>query len=435
MDRVSRRSAAKPLRKKGNRTGPTEANNRLLAENRKLAEANRKLAKARDAAVAANDSKSSFLASVSHELRTPMSGIIGFTDLLLASRLTTDQRENLCAVKNSAESLLALLNDLLDLSKIEAGKLEVERSDFCLRELLNEAMKPLALRAHAKLLKLSLQVDDQLPDGLVGDALRLRQVLTNLAGNAIKFTETGEVTVRVELIRCDGSVLLARFSVEDTGVGIPQEKQSLIFQAYRQADGAVARKYGGTGLGLAISARLVGLMGGRIALKSEPGKGSTFEFTIPLGIRHCMVTQCGTVECPVRIVSFPRRRLLVAEDHPVNRKLAVKLLEQYGHEVCTAADGAEALALLERETFDLVLMDVEMPEMDGIAATRAIRAKERPGAKRLPIIAMTAHALKGDRERFLSAGMDAYVSKPFRGPDLIAVIESTLAAENRSAGV
>ena len=402
---------------------------RLGAENRRLVEANRVLAESRDAAAAANTRKSAFLASMSHELRTPMNGIIGFTDLVLETELTKDQREELGAVKHSAESLLILLNDLLDLSKIEAGGLDIEQTPFPLRAVLRDALKALELRAAAKSLRLVCQVEDNLPDVLIGDPLRLRQVLINLAGNAVKFTTTGEVAVRVEARHCDGKKVLARVSVADTGIGVPQEKQDAIFEAYRQADSATAREYGGTGLGLSISSKLVGLMGGKLGLVSEPGKGSTFSFTIPLGIGECAALTCSqATECPVHIQTIARRRILLAEDHPVSQRLAVKLLEKQGHEVSVAANGAEALELFARRDFDLVLMDVEMPEMDGLAATRAIREQEQAGSRHVPIVAMTAHALKGDSERFLAAGMDGYISKPIRAQDLAAVIESTLAS-------
>jgi len=324
-------------------------------------------------------------------------------------------------VKKSAESLLRLLNDILDLSKIEAGKMDIENIPFALRETLSALLRPIEIRAASRSLKVTFSVDDDVPDVVIGDPGRLRQILTNLAGNSVKFTETGGVSVHVQTQSIDPERLLARFSVRDTGIGIPLDKQAAIFEAFSQAERSTARKYGGTGLGLSISARLAELMGTRIELESEPGKGSTFSFTIALGMGGSASGEAAASH-PAPVIIPEGLRILVAEDNPINQTLAVRMLEKYKHRVTLANNGVEALLILEHQTFDLVLMDVQMPEMDGVSATEAIRAKEHPGGARLPIVAMTACALKGDEARFLKAGMDAYISKPIHLPELLRAI-------------
>lgn len=398
----------------------------LKAEIRSRAEMEEALVTARDAAERASRVKSEFLANVSHEIRTPMNGIIGMTELALETELTEQQREYLTITRESAEGLLNILNDILDFSKMEAGKMSLNFVVFDLRGSLESALRAVTLSAQSKGLNLVSDVHPSTPQLINSDPMRLRQVLLNLLGNAIKFTRRGEVRLTVSL--AEGSSGTLHLAVSDTGIGVPKDKQREIFGAFSQADSSTTKQFGGTGLGLSISSRLVELIGGAIWLESEEGRGSEFHVTWPfqpasgeawpLGSGSQQPRESGsTVAEQAQRERMPASldkalRVLVAEDRPTNQVLLTQLLGNLGHSVVIAENGQQAVRALEEDRFDLVLMDVQMPVMDGLEATVQIRNLDRQMSRYTPIVAVTAHAMKGDKERCLAVGMDGYLSKP-----------------------
>jgi len=416
------------------RTANAELEARVAARTAELAERNAQLEVATVAANAANQAKSVFLASMSHEIRTPMNGVLGMARLLAGTPLSTEQQEYISILKGSAETLLSIIDEILDFSKIEAGKLELESLDFSLRPMLGNLLGMLAVRATEKGLELDHVVDPEVPWHLRGDPGRLRQILTNLIGNAVKFTSQGKVSLAVRLVSEDETGPLLRFSVQDTGIGISKRHIAALFTPFTQADVSTTRRFGGTGLGLSISKRLVERMGGEIGALSEEGSGSTFWFTVRLGRASAETSEPPMPELSQKKHHFrageaPGRgaRILLAEDNRVNQIVAVKILERMGCRVDVAASGLQALRALRAAPYDLVFMDVEMPEMDGLEATRLIRSGTAGETVReIPIVAMTAHAMQGDRERFMGAGMTDYVTKPIDPGALAAVFERSI---------
>jgi signal transduction histidine kinase len=362
----------------------------------------------KERAQAVSRAKSEFVANMSHEIRTPMNGILGMLNLALRTDSAADQRACLDDALTSAHSLMDLLNDVLDLSRVEAGRMDLEEVPFSLPRILQEAARNIAPKAAEKKLAVTVHCHPGVPEWVRGDPTRLRQVLVNLLGNAVKFTAQGEISLSAAPL--DSGV---EFSVRDTGIGIAPEKLGLIFEPFRQADGSTTRRYGGSGLGLAICAQLVRMMGGRIWLESEPGRGSVFHFTVRFAAAKAGdASHSANAVAESEPLPISALRILLVEDNRINQKIATRLLEGQGHRVTTAENGRDGVQRFREGGFELILMDVQMPEMDGWEATRAIRDLEAGSGRRIPIIAMTAHAMKGDREKCIEAGMDGYVSKP-----------------------
>ncbi len=427
---IVRDESGKAVRVTGSRVDVTE-----------LKRIENELRQAKEEAEAANRAKDEFLANVSHEIRTPMNAVLGMTELALDTSLTNDQRQILQTVKSAADNLLRLINDLLDFSKIEAGRLELDLSEFSLRDVLGDTLGALAVRAQAKGLALISETRPEVPDLLLGDAGRLRQILLNLVGNAIKFTDAGQVLVGVTVAGpSDAGTVALRFTVADTGIGIPEDKQQKIFRAFEQEDTSTTRKYGGTGLGLTIAARLVVLMGGAISVESRPGQGSTFVFTACLKLQSGPLDRAAAHER--QQVDSPRHdvghtpteplRVLVAEDNDFNAELIEQLLVRRGHTVSLAQNGREALTLLADSPFDMLILDIHMPELDGFEVVEAIRSRERNTGEHLPVIALTARSRSEDRDKCLAAGMDEFLTKPFRADDLWTVIDRILGCRLQS---
>lgn len=400
--------------------------NQLIEEQHRLVEAQKsEIEKLLRKAEEASRLKSEFLANMSHEVRTPMNAVIGMAQLALAEQTDPAQREYLSTIVQSGEGLMVILNDILDLSKIEAGYLEVSAEPFALGGAVESAVELLRVQAEAKGLTFGCTVAPHLPDWLLGDEGRLRQVLINLLGNAVKFTDQGKVWLYVSGEESGRQMWLLRFAVMDEGAGIPHDQLRSVFDPFTQVDGSHRRRQGGAGLGLTISARIAERMGGSISVHSVPGQGSTFVFEVPFARAHSPLEAPPPIQLTIQLTGGASKRVLVAEDNPVNQLLARKMIEKLGHEVVLAPDGAAAVELASREPFDVILMDVQMPRMDGLEASRRLRECDR--SRSVPIVAMTAHAMAGDRETCISAGMTDYLPKPLTFESLARAIERACA--------